>query len=790
MAFRVTAGVLKQASGKVRCGGCGHAFNSLDYLSETKPVAPPRGDSSETLPELTPEPAGDDYAEAAPRTMSPEQSAALLKTLDELAGADIRLEDTGVEWRLLPDDAGDKTGEDVDEVIDAGATPVDAELTADAGASRVDELLEEAPTRVDEFLTRTPDQVEAAEVFDVEANAAADELRFDDHTGLPEDFDDETDEAAATAGVSGGADATAEHESVELSSHTDTHVDIVFGEPEEWNELLDEVEGDAGAADDLPTTKDFRDKIIEPDEAGRSAGAPGPTLAEELDALPDDDAPLDIDTQFDLQAEALGISTGSAAENDAASDSSIEQDLIAAAFEAEKAAQDLIDASQDASRAGRIADSETPDDDDHGTAAEFENDDIDAVDDRATSDEDDVELEVAEIEFDADDDDGREVAADDSDDDIDAAIELLDAEASAAREDDADDEFPDSTRALEIELSEAEKLHAAAALDDDAEPGADAADIEVPPETEEEQTINRMIDQDLLRLAGEARDDDDSDANAEQAAAPAGVGVETIIMEGEFVRTALEQEALDAAATRDEEEDTGFIAAAKRSFRGRMDTDADDEKRPSRLYGMAAGIVVLLLVLSGQFVHQSRAELATNPTINRFIAPIYRAIGAPITPNWDITAWRFEVTRGSTNASGLAAELRDDGTGVDLVAEPVADDESAADDVAVPLTEPADEPEVLTIYSRIGNQSNQPLPYPLVSVSLTDRVEEVIGSRVLEPRDYLSGGADPSRPVPPGNTFDAVIAIESPAAEATGFKLNVCYRQSGGRLRCAIEDFK
>jgi len=39
-AFRVTAEVLRQAAGRVRCGGCRYAFNALDYLSEQKPVAP------------------------------------------------------------------------------------------------------------------------------------------------------------------------------------------------------------------------------------------------------------------------------------------------------------------------------------------------------------------------------------------------------------------------------------------------------------------------------------------------------------------------------------------------------------------------------------------------------------------------------------------------------------------------------------------------------------------------------------------------------------------------------
>ena len=41
-----------------------------------------------------------------------------------------------------------------------------------------------------------------------------------------------------------------------------------------------------------------------------------------------------------------------------------------------------------------------------------------------------------------------------------------------------------------------------------------------------------------------------------------------------------------------------------------------------------------------------------------------------------------------------------------------------------------------------------------------------------------------------GETFEAIIAIASPSANLDNFKLNACYRQSDGRLRCAFEDFK
>ena len=82
------------------------------------------------------------------------------------------------------------------------------------------------------------------------------------------------------------------------------------------------------------------------------------------------------------------------------------------------------------------------------------------------------------------------------------------------------------------------------------------------------------------------------------------------------------------------------------------------------------------------------------------------------------------------------------------------------------------------------------MSFPLISVALTDRFEEIIGSKVLEPNEYLGGDFDPRVLVPTGETFNAVFSIDTPAPEAIGFKLNVCYRHGGGLVRCAIDDFK
>jgi len=283
-AFRVTAEVLKQAAGKVRCGGCGNAFNALEYLSEQMPGPKGTPEPAHSLPELTPDPP--EKESDLPQSISAEQSAALLKTLDELAGSDIRIEDTGVEWRVFDDDEDES-----DEMVDVG----------DARESIIDEPLEASPTPVDQFLTATPNDVEAPEVFEESAiepvRTPVDELRFDDNTPLPEDFDldDEPFVEPDTPAVEPF------HPSIE---DEEPQPDLSLSEPDEWEDILDEfddladpapapLEAELAALHDTPVEQtDDRDEQLEDETPGETAGE------KEL---------LDMDTQFALQAEAMGI---------------------------------------------------------------------------------------------------------------------------------------------------------------------------------------------------------------------------------------------------------------------------------------------------------------------------------------------------------------------------------------------------------------------------------------------------------------------------------------------------
>ena len=684
-AFRVTAEVLKQASGKVRCGGCGKPFNALEYLSEGMPEQTAAKEPEAPLPELTPEPLPTNGG--VPRSISAAQSAALLKTLDQLAGSDIRIEDTGVEWRVLDED--------------------------EAPDSAVDELLDESPTPVDQFLTKTPTDVEAAEIFEESANALAqtpvDELRFDDNTPLPDDFDLD-DESSYLPETDDAGDAVPEartepgQESESRDETEDSRVDVMLGEPDEWADILGEV--------DEPAEAVAEEAAVAPPDA-----APTPAEAE-----PDI---LDVDTQFALQAEAMGI------------------DLSGMHPEPEFAPDEAATNDDEASYEGADEEPEIE------TVGESEEQPVDDVEP-----EPELELESSAtrrypIDGEEDEEDEEEGQAPLEFGSVDTAIAQLEEQSDVF-----DKHFFDG--AEEIELQDDEALDAE--IDDEELDPAESEDSSnaIPPQTEEEQTLNMMIDQDLLSFAVEDEDgfastivipekDAEDKAIAEKDQSfmddDMSTGFETIVMEGESIRSAPNAEKHEA----------DIAAAAALAKQAKLAADEENTPLPrGRRRGMAAAIIVLGLLLLVQVMHQSREALATIPAFNNVVGIVYRAVGKPLSPAWDITGWRFEATQ----------EVIDD-----------YDDQ-------------------LMIYSRIGNNSDSSLPYPLINVALIDRFEETVGNRTLDPAEYLTDDLDASKLVPPGNTFNAMISIQSPAPDATGYKLKVCYRQSAGQLRCSRPSFK
>jgi len=755
-AFRVTADVLKQAAGKVRCGGCGNAFNALAYLSESMPEQSAPREDKEALPELTPEP--NQKSEGLPASISAEQSAALLKTLDELAGSDIRIEDTGVEWRVLDEE---EVGEAADDPIadEAAANDVqDESFEPDEFVVResdVDEFLEESPTPVDQFLTETPAQIDSPEIFkeadDEPARTSVDELRFDDNTPLPDDFDLDDESLFPPAQIDELEENTDEPADIE---DDEPQADFDLSEPDEWTDILGEFE-DLVEAVAEPVEDELEADIEAELEAIETADEVAPETTEDSG-----NELLDMDSQFALQAEAMGIDLSGMHE-------SLEEPVIEEDIDLELLLEDADVEDQDIEN---LLDEDLVDevaDNDEDAQLDFvEEDEIDEPEEDEPELDELEEVEPEEDEPELDELEEVEPEEDEPEDDEPEEVE--------PEEDEPEEDEPEVVESEVDELEEGEPEVDEPEVDEleEDEPEIDQSEdegdeFELPPLTEEEQTINMQIDQDLLALAVEDEDgfastivipeeateekalkdkkkdkkkkkkDKGKDKDKEETLKDTSAGFETIIMEGEAFRSSDNSDNHAAAAA------SLASAAAEREATRTTNTGG-------KRWGMIGGAVALVLILTAQVLHQSREALATIPAFNSIAGPLYRSIGMPLSPEWDITGWRFEATKGSTDEND----------------------------------------ENLTVYSRLGNKSDKPLPYPIVAISLTDRFEETVGSRILDPAEYLSSDLDPRKLVEPGNTFNAAITIQSPAEEATGFKLNVCYRESGGDLRCAIDDFK
>ncbi len=326
----------------------------------------------------------------------------------------------------------------------------------------------------------------------------------------------------------------------ESEESDEEQTDLAVSEEEDWTELelLDEDAEDGAAADDVPLA-------VEEELAA---------IHNELSAK-EDSGPGDLDSQFEIQADAMGL---------------------------------------------EISGSHESDNDDSGIeVVEEQNKGIAAGDEAAEGAE---EMSV----------DNALTAAHERE--LDEMIQLSLAESAG-------------DKAEEPELS----------LGDTAAGPEHSAVDELPEQSEEEMTINQQIDQELLAAAAQ---DQDLKATIIGLEDPADVfdenspDVETIIMEGDVVRGAMEREREKekrerALARFDNAGNLIDSYAANRAVRGgRRGADPVG-------YGMITGSTLLVLLLLVQVVHAHREELSTYDLFNQTLGPIYRMLGNPVTPEWD-----------------------------------------------------------------------------------------------------------------------------------------------------------
>ncbi|MEM8983763.1 MAG: zinc-ribbon and DUF3426 domain-containing protein [Pseudomonadota bacterium] len=159
-------------------------------------------------------------------------------------------------------------------------------------------------------------------------------------------------------------------------------------------------------------------------------------------------------------------------------------------------------------------------------------------------------------------------------------------------------------------------------------------------------------------------------------------------------------------------------------------------------YGGAAAAIAAV-VLMAQALHQYRADLATVGWLN----PVYFAIyGERLAPAWDIRDLCFEQRDASANETAMR------------------------------------------VVGRVRNRAEQPLPYPLVHVTLLSRFDDGNGTaplahRLLDADRYLLGNS-PAERIAPGTSFDVEALLRDPGEQASGYELEVCFRRDDGQLAC------
>lgn len=160
------------------------------------------------------------------------------------------------------------------------------------------------------------------------------------------------------------------------------------------------------------------------------------------------------------------------------------------------------------------------------------------------------------------------------------------------------------------------------------------------------------------------------------------------------------------------------------------------------------GSIALGLGLAAQAIHHNRHELATKPSLNRPLTRFYEAIGVPLVPRWNLAS--YDVRQ-------LGAVSDPGGNGN------------------------------LTVRASLKNAADQPLPMPLLRITVQDRYGNRIATRDVPPKGYAPG-AVPERPqLGAGQRIDAEVTFKDPGRDAVGFEIDACLPTPEGRVACANE---
>lgn len=158
------------------------------------------------------------------------------------------------------------------------------------------------------------------------------------------------------------------------------------------------------------------------------------------------------------------------------------------------------------------------------------------------------------------------------------------------------------------------------------------------------------------------------------------------------------------------------------------------------------GSLVLAAVLAVQVIHHFRQDLVRHPQIGPPLRAAYERLGFALLPNWNLAA--FELRQWG-NEADAAAQGR------------------------------------MVVRASLTNRAAFAQPHPILRLELEDRFGATVATRDFEPADYLKNPSQATRLIAPGSSSEAELLLADPGAEAVGYRLDVCLRESASLLRCA-----
>lgn len=172
---------------------------------------------------------------------------------------------------------------------------------------------------------------------------------------------------------------------------------------------------------------------------------------------------------------------------------------------------------------------------------------------------------------------------------------------------------------------------------------------------------------------------------------------------------------------------------------------AAQARTASWAWGVAA--LVLALVLSAQLAHHFRLQLARDANVGPALRQVYDRIGQPLPPNWNLGAYELRQW-GANDAAPTAAGA-------------------------------------MTVRASIRNGATFAQPMPLLRLELEDRFGSTVARRDFTAREYLKNPAQAGRLLAAGAATEAELAIAGAPADAVGYRLDVCVRETADGVRCA-----